>query len=1558
MNLLSNYKSVFDIHSFLRISWRSDIYDADVRGVSFHLRMHHIFLYGFELETSRYIFLREAASKFVALVLIAAFLLPPSGLALAEPFDPPTISNPNLFTSESQAPRVDTVGAFTHRVPLDIPPGRNGLTPDLALVYNSQQLDDGIVGYGWSLSIPYIERVNKTGVDRLYIDNYFTSSLSGELATTSTANEYRSRFEDGGFITYTFSSNSWVAYDKKGTKYTFGATTTAQLYATTSPSNVYRWVLEEIRDGNNNYITYQYVRDSNTNQIYPYKITYTGYNTTAGIFTIDFTRATRTDPMSSYKSGFRVVTNDRITEIKASVNGSWVRKYTLSYASGQNGYRSLLSSVQETGRDDAATELTLPATTFIYSSTTPGYTSHTNKKTWSGTRAVADSDGNGLPDLNLFYLRGSDSSVLKSLDQNLYPSFTTHTGSAPDYWAQDGYGGPGGYQYLERGARYVDLTGDGKADMLRSLNVSTGSKTRDYYNNQSSVSGFSWVSTATSTSIPMFTYQSGSSNYATGLFGNVNGDGLVDYVISLPSIGSNQDSDGAYLHQATSSPMWTLATSTFTPVADMPTSGTSQVANELVDINGDGLDDWMSAGASSITFCINTGSAWTSGCSSPWNIATSTRDSHGWDRGIRFLDFNADGLPDYVRAYGVEPYGNKYTGTQDIEVGTYNYVYLNTGNGFATSSLQFPQYIVVGEQSPAGWWGGRLAYNELVDWNGDGILDSADYTSTTTRVDLLTTITYPTGGSTEVGYTFSSQTLLNPDLAFPLLLVASTTVSDNLGTRQTTLYRYEGGKMYLAGDVKDRRFAGFSTTTKEEALGFTKTYYHQGDSAATSTGEQTDSFGLLSKPFREDLLSVASSTLKRSFFHWTAADVGASATGTALNTHSLDLETSSSQSASISDASQVGLDFSGDLTAGLWVKFESINTVDSNPFIFKRVAAGSQRSYSFYANVGTQLNFDSHTDGTTVGCSVNVAWTPSTATWYHVAVTKSGTSLKFYVNGSQQGATQTCSNATIYNGTAPFEVGAWAAGSPTYHDGLLDDVRIWSRELSSTEISNLYSTPGTFSNGSSLQGWWKFNNTYSDTSGNGNTLTGNGSPVFSTDVAYVSASSSASDNYTYAETNYANPHALTGYFTGIATTTYGYDANGNVASTTGAATTTYTWDYRNRMTAARVGNATSTYVYDYTTARMRQTFASSTTDYPTKWYSITSTTSGATTTATSTAYIWHGDTLVATIEQLLINGSASGTPTTYFVHPDHLGSTNTITNSAGTVKQTLDYYPYGAERINSGNDVSNRRFIGQLKDDPTSLSYLNARYYSGDRGQFLSQDPVFLEIGRNRSANNALRTPQALNSYSYALGNPIVNKDPDGREAYGASVTLGAEGGLGLFAAGTLSFGISYVHNPNTGERWISFPVSGGVNSGIFDAYQSYPESNHLPIVLGVSGGLSVGENYSPYANTPKDLEGEESSMNLNIGPYSGSIQGAQTKSPTYSAALGTRGLPIGSMSLYPVKTVAPSISYNAIQTRVQNVTNMTAATYRSAINNIQAQINSIKSQVEKLKSQLSKPKN
>ncbi len=115
---------------------------------------------------------------------------------------------------------------------------------------------------------------------------------------------------------------------------------------------------------------------------------------------------------------------------------------------------------------------------------------------------------------------------------------------------------------------------------------------------------------------------------------------------------------------------------------------------------------------------------------------------------------------------------------------------------------------------------------------------------------------------------------------------------------------------------------------------------------------------------------------------------------------------------------------------------------------------------------------------------------------------------------------------------------------------------------------------------------------------------------------------------------------------------------------------------------------------------------------------------------------------------------------------DHLGSVTVSTDEKGNIKELSDYDPYGnirAEEKSGSSSKEQRKYIGQEYDPQTDLSYLNARYYDGQRGQFLSQDPVFWEVGMTQDGKSALANPQLQNSYSYAGNNPIINKDPQGR---------------------------------------------------------------------------------------------------------------------------------------------------------------------------------------------------
>jgi RHS repeat-associated protein len=177
--------------------------------------------------------------------------------------------------------------------------------------------------------------------------------------------------------------------------------------------------------------------------------------------------------------------------------------------------------------------------------------------------------------------------------------------------------------------------------------------------------------------------------------------------------------------------------------------------------------------------------------------------------------------------------------------------------------------------------------------------------------------------------------------------------------------------------------------------------------------------------------------------------------------------------------------------------------------------------------------------------------------------------------------------------------------------------------------------------------------------------------------------------------------------------------------------------------------------------------------YPFKWYSVASSTGTGAKYATTTDYVFNSDTLLATVDQQTASGVATGTAKTRYVHPDHLGSTNVVTDENDNVVQTLDYYPYGATRISVATSTNEKRkYIGQFSDD-SGLSYLNARYMDPSRGQFPSEEPIFLNLGdpnqvkqlAQQEQQTYLSDPQALNSYSYGRDNPITRKDLNGKQA-------------------------------------------------------------------------------------------------------------------------------------------------------------------------------------------------
>lgn len=226
----------------------------------------------------------------------------------------------------------------------------------------------------------------------------------------------------------------------------------------------------------------------------------------------------------------------------------------------------------------------------------------------------------------------------------------------------------------------------------------------------------------------------------------------------------------------------------------------------------------------------------------------------------------------------------------------------------------------------------------------------------------------------------------------------------------------------------------------------------------------------------------------------------------ALNSNSIELN-GVSQLLEITDGNQTNLNFTDALTLEMWIKLDTPLVEVIVPLFMKREGINNQRSYSWYLhNTGgiTTMNFDYSSTGSD-GTDEKVSWTPSAGVWYHIAVTKSGSDVKFYVDGIQQGTTQIGSIANIYDSTSPVQIGGWFnEGSPVgWINGHIDDIRAWNVVRTEAEIAANMNTELT-GNETGLVGYWKFNGgSLEDATANNNDLTNVNNATFSTDTPFA-----------------------------------------------------------------------------------------------------------------------------------------------------------------------------------------------------------------------------------------------------------------------------------------------------------------------------------------------------------------------------------------------------------------------------------------------------------------------
>ena len=145
------------------------------------------------------------------------------------------------------------------------------------------------------------------------------------------------------------------------------------------------------------------------------------------------------------------------------------------------------------------------------------------------------------------------------------------------------------------------------------------------------------------------------------------------------------------------------------------------------------------------------------------------------------------------------------------------------------------------------------------------------------------------------------------------------------------------------------------------------------------------------------------------------------------------------------DHIRVAHSFSGytALTLEAWVKTtasEGQNIFSHNPFILHLRGAGFYLRDNAAGNSG-YLSWDGYTF--------------NNDTWYHLAATWDGITMTVYINGNEQNSKDWTGSGTLGDSTLLY-IGEWFNSGQVSFTGILDNIRVYNRALSGTEIKTQY----------------------------------------------------------------------------------------------------------------------------------------------------------------------------------------------------------------------------------------------------------------------------------------------------------------------------------------------------------------------------------------------------------------------------------------------------------------------------------------------------------------------
>ena len=260
---------------------------------------------------------------------------------------------------------VTDMGDAQVRFPIAVPPGVNGLQPNVSISYSSggdrdieeESRVQSLIGYGWQLSgLSNLERcragvsgtVDMTNADRLCLGKTPLMLKSGtywgagSVYQTETGQIEVKQSGSGA-------SKYFIAYLPSGHKVWYGDTTDSRVIASGS-SNARVWSYRKHRDEFGNYLYVNYDKPASNGQNYPVQISYNSVK-------VEMFYESRTDlsnvavPYPGLSIQKRQVA---LSRIDVKVDNKMVREYRLVNKLSGHGYM-MLEDVQLCGYDEAGT---------------------------------------------------------------------------------------------------------------------------------------------------------------------------------------------------------------------------------------------------------------------------------------------------------------------------------------------------------------------------------------------------------------------------------------------------------------------------------------------------------------------------------------------------------------------------------------------------------------------------------------------------------------------------------------------------------------------------------------------------------------------------------------------------------------------------------------------------------------------------------------------------------------------------------------------------------------------------------------------------------------------------------------------------------------------------------------------------------------------------------------------------------------------------------------------------------------------------------------------------